>query len=150
MAYYGLNGLDFSYNSETNYSNCLHFSLSCSFSEGQALETVARYSMDATSTSQSIVRRRYKMAKTYSISYNITHIETDDILHAIYAVEDSVRSIGMLYYNGSQRGLVVVTGVSITPVIDALGEFVSAAVTLNISSAKIPKAHIKTEVRHGF
>ena len=131
-----------------NDNNILYFPLSCSFSQGQALETVSRFSRDASKTSQSISRRRYLKAKTYSINYSLNHFNSNDIISDIYFLEDAVGQVGTLFHAGLEEGQVVVGGVSFALSIDALGEIYQASITLNVMAGYVPKKQPQQTIRN--
>ena len=132
------NGLDFDYESNDNFSSTLYFPEEMTLSEGQTLATSERYSYDYSSTSQTVVRRKYLQAKTYSVSYQLNGYNSSNLIEDIYRLEDSAGKVGMLYHRSAPRGVVLVQGVSFALETDSLGEVIGCGVTLNISAGKQP------------
>ena len=133
------NGIDFSYTEEFNFANNLFFPDEISYSEGQALATSERYSYDYSKTSQTVTRRKFLQAKTYSINYQLNGYNSNNIIEDIYKLEDSVGQVGRLYFRAIDRGLVLVQGVSFALETDSLGEVIGCGVTLNITAGRIPR-----------
>lgn len=141
MAFADYTGIDFS------NDNSVVFPRECAFSRGSTLATDSRFSYDYSKTSQSITRRRYPMAPTYTLNFTYNRVNTLDIVGEIYRLEDCVKRTGTFYYNGEELGLVVVKSVTITPHFDAHGDVYACDVGMNLLAARVPSQRANVEIR---
>ena len=147
MAFAEYTGIDFAYNDGLQFDNAVIFPRECAFSRGSTVATDSRFSYDYSKTSQSITRRRYPMAPTYTINFSYNRVNTTDIVGAIYRLEDAVKRTGELYYNGEGLGLVVVKSVTFTPHFDSQGDVYSCDVTVNLLAARVPMPRANVAIR---
>lgn len=136
-----ITGLDFGYKDGSDKS--IEIPGECSFSYGQTLETSSRFAYDYTGTSQSLVRCRRPLARTFSIQYNLTRNHVLDLFEMAAKIEDTVGKTAHLYYNGIDYGLVIVVSASIAMQPDCIDSVSGLSIGLELSDGLEPRKPTK-------
>ena len=147
MAFNGINGIDFDYQSEQNTDNTLVIPAIASYSEGEQMETSERFTTRSDRRPQTVARRKFLRAKTFTISYEICFYNSKNIIEDMWKLEDAVGQTGMLYHAKQKKQLVVVAGVSFVPSVDALGQIYKCGITLEIKAALQPAKRSEVVIR---
>ena len=108
------------------------FPADCSFNIGQSATTRDTRSYDYTKTSQSLFRVVRGQPNTYSVSFNITPRDTDNLMETQAKYDSIVGKRGELVYSNYPLGDVFIDNISFAIQTDSIIGVVAIGVTINM------------------
>ena len=105
----------------------------CSLSVGNSCDTRESKMNDGSDTSYAITTYAKPQVNTYSLSFNLSHVEHPDLIHELYKWEELVgKSVNFTYCN-IPFGRVMVNDFSVSFALDSINGVIGLSVSFNLS-----------------
>ena len=105
----------------------------CSLSVGNSCDTKESHMNDGSDTSYAITTYVKPQVNTYSLSFNLSHVEHPDLIHELYKWEELVgKSVNFTYCN-IPFGQVMVNDFNVSFALDSVTGVIGLSVSFNLS-----------------
>lgn len=105
----------------------------CSLSVGNSCDTKESRMNDGSDTSYAITTYAKPQVNTYSLSFNLSHVEHPDLIHELYKWEELVgKSVNFTYCN-IPFGRVMVNDFSVSFALDSINGVIGLSISFNLS-----------------
>ena len=127
----------------------------CSLSIGNSCDTKESRMNDGSDTSYSITTYVKPQVNTYSLSFNLSHVERPDLIHELYKWEELVgKSVNFTYCN-IPFGQVMVNDFNVSFALDSINGVIGLSISFNLCdnvvlTNKSKKVKVKEKVEVVF
>ena len=105
----------------------------CSLSVGNSCDTKESRMTDGSDTSYAITTYVKPQVNTYSLSFNLSHVEHPDLIHELYKWEELVgKSVNFTYCN-IPFGQVMVKDFNVSFALDSITGVIGLSISFNLS-----------------
>lgn len=105
----------------------------CSLSVGNSCDTKESKMSDGSDTSYAITTYVKPQVNTYSLSFNLSHVEHPDLIHELYKWEELVgKSVNFTYCN-IPFGRVMVNDFNVSFALDSVTGVIGLSISFNLS-----------------
>ena len=105
----------------------------CNLSVGNSCDTKESRMSDGSDTSYAITTYVKPQVNTYSLSFNLSHVEHPDLIHELYTWEELVgKSVNFTYCN-IPFGQVMVNDFNVSFALDSITGVIGLSISLNLS-----------------
>ena len=105
----------------------------CSLSVGNSCDTKESRMSDGSDTSYAITTYVKPQVNTYSLSFNLSHVEHPDLIHELYKWEELVgKSVNFTYCN-IPFGRVMVNNFNVSFALDSITGVIGLSISFNLS-----------------
>ena len=105
----------------------------CSLSVGNSCDTKESKMNDGSDTSYSITTYVKPQVNTYSLSFNLSHVEHPDLIHELYKWEELVGKSVIFTYCNIPFGQVMVNDFNVSFALDSISGVIGLSVSFNLS-----------------
>ena len=127
----------------------------CSLSIGNSCDTKESQMNDGSDTSYSITTYVKPQVNTYSLSFNLSHVERPDLIHELYKWEELVGKSVNFTYCGIPFGQVMVNDFNVSFALDSINGVIGLSISFNLCdnvvlTNKSKKVKVKEKVEVVF
>lgn len=105
----------------------------CSLSVGNSCDTKESRMNDGSDTSYAITTYAKPQVNTYSLSFNLSHVEHPDLIHELYKWEELVGKSVIFTYCNIPFGQVMVNDFNVSFALDSINGVIGLSVSFNLS-----------------
>lgn len=105
----------------------------CSLSVGNSCDTKESRMNDGSDTSYAITTYAKPQVNTYSLSFNLSHVEYPDLIHELYKWEELVGKSVIFTYCNIPFGQVMVNDFNVSFALDSINGVIGLSVSFNLS-----------------
>lgn len=105
----------------------------CSLSVGNSCDTKESKMNDGSDTSYSITTYVKPQVNTYSLSFNLSHVEHPDLIHELYKWEELVGKSVIFTYCNIPFGQVMVSNFNVSFALDSISGVTGLSISFNLS-----------------
>lgn len=105
----------------------------CSLSVGNSCDTKESRMNDGSDTSYAITTYAKPQVNTYSLSFNLSHVEHPDLIHELYKWEELVGKSVIFTYCNIPFGQVMVNDFNVSFALDSINGVIGLSISFNLS-----------------
>lgn len=105
----------------------------CSLSVGNSCDTKESRMNDGSDTSYAITTYVKPQVNTYSLSFNLSHVEHSDLIHELYKWEELVGKSVIFTYCNIPFGRVMVNDFNVSFALDSVTGVIGLSISFNLS-----------------
>ena len=105
----------------------------CSLSVGNSCDTKESQMNDGSDTSYAVTTYVKPQVNTYSLSFNLSHVEHPDLIHELYKWEELVGKSAIFTYCNIPFGQVMVNDFNVSFALDSISGVTGLSVSFNLS-----------------
>ena len=105
----------------------------CSLSVGNSCDTKESRMNDGSDTSYAITTYVKPQVNTYSLSFNLSHVEHPDLIHELYKWEELVGKSVIFTYCNIPFGQVMVNDFNVSFALDSINGVIGLSISFNLS-----------------